>query len=38
MGPRDFGDLGRRNIYFQVAGDTGNYFRELGRKLAVLGI
>ena len=25
--PRGFGDLGRMAIYFQGAGDTGNYFR-----------
>ena len=38
MGPRGFGDLGRRAIYFQGAGSIGNYFRELGSKLMVLGI
>ena len=27
LGPRGFGDLGRMAIYFQGAGDTGNYFR-----------
>ena len=38
MGARGFGDLRRRAIYFQGAESTGNYFRELGSKLIVLGI
>ena len=36
MGPRGFGDLGRRAIYFQ--GALVIIFRELGSKLMVLGI
>ena len=36
MGPRGFGDLGRRTIYFQ--GALVIIFRELGSKLMVLGI
>ena len=36
MGPRGFGDLGRRAIYYQRALVI--IFRELGSKLMVLGI
>ena len=38
MVPRGFVDLGRRDIYFNELGSTGNYFREQGSKLTVLGI
>ena len=36
--PRVLEELGRRAIYFQGAGLTGNYFRDLRSKLIVLGI
>ena len=36
MGPRGFGDLGRRDIYYQRALVI--IFRELGSKLMVLWI
>ena len=38
MALRGFGDLGRMAIYLQRAGSTGNYLRELGSKLRILGI
>ena len=32
MGPMGFGDLGRRDIYFQGDGGTGNYFKGAGEQ------
>ena len=37
MGPRGLGDLGRGLFIFRELGRTGNYFKELGSKLMVLG-